>query len=205
MEKIKQFIKETGSIVLYIAIGFLLGATVYTAHAAWNDTVVTGEVLSTNLWNNMVAKLIELDDRVYTEENTPQPACNYNGTEIVASRLVWTGTTCGTYCCGSGQSCNVNCRRRNRIETEMACNGVEVTGMTLTTADAGCACPGRCDDVGDDVTDETPEDLRFYREIIKTRKDLIKSGKTEETLHQMNSSQVLVFRFQLERKKYGKN
>ena len=61
MEKIKKFLKQAGRPVLYVMIGFVLGATVYTAYAAWSDTVVTGEVLSTNLWNNMVAKLVDLE------------------------------------------------------------------------------------------------------------------------------------------------
>ena len=90
MKKIKQFIKIVGSPVLYVMVGFLLGVIVYTAHAAWNDIVYTDEVIYTSLWNNTVNKLIELDDRMYIEETTPEPSCNYTGTQVIGNGLEMT-------------------------------------------------------------------------------------------------------------------
>ena len=71
MEKIKQFLKQGAKPILYILIGFILGIAIYTAQAAWDTTVAPTQPLTADLWNDIVAKLVELDlaDVHYEHDN----------------------------------------------------------------------------------------------------------------------------------------
>ena len=61
MIKIKKFLKQGLKPILYVIVGFILGVAIYTAQAAWNTTVAPTDPLTAELWNDVVAKLVELD------------------------------------------------------------------------------------------------------------------------------------------------
>ncbi len=73
MKKIKQFLKQGAKPILYVLVGFILGIAIYTAHAAWDTTVVPTQPLTADLWNDIVAKLVELDNA------PPVAGCNWEG------------------------------------------------------------------------------------------------------------------------------
>ena len=73
MEKIKKFLKQGARPILYVLVGFILGVAIYTAQAAWDTTVTPGVALTADLWNDIVAKLVELDNAV------PPAGCNWEG------------------------------------------------------------------------------------------------------------------------------
>jgi len=62
--------------VLYLLIGLFLALAIFGVQAAWNSTVSSGQPLTSALWNDMVAKLVELDGRYcYTNYSTSSTLC----------------------------------------------------------------------------------------------------------------------------------
>ena len=63
MKKLTKILKLILDRSLFIFIGLCLSISIFAVQAAWNSTVSTGQTLTTTLWNEMVAKLVELDGR----------------------------------------------------------------------------------------------------------------------------------------------
>jgi hypothetical protein len=57
-------IKISNSRLLFLLIGILLAISVSGVWAAWNSTVSGGQTLTSVLWNDVVAKLADLDTRL---------------------------------------------------------------------------------------------------------------------------------------------
>ena len=89
---LKKF-KLSNSRLLFLLIGILLAISVTGVWAAWNSTVGSGQTLTSVLWNDVVAKLVELNSRLMTLEGTPSSCTiNYASTqEIGTSATVITG------------------------------------------------------------------------------------------------------------------
>ncbi|MCG2700733.1 hypothetical protein L6267_01030 [Candidatus Parcubacteria bacterium] len=75
---LKKIFKFVSSRALYLLIGLFLALAISTVYAAWNTTIVpnSGTPLTSALWNDMVAKLVELDGRYcYTNYSTSSTLC----------------------------------------------------------------------------------------------------------------------------------
>lgn len=74
---IKKIFKFVSSRAMYLLIGLFLALAIFGVRAAWNSTVSSGQPLTSALWNDVVAKLVELDNRnCYTYYSTSLSSCN---------------------------------------------------------------------------------------------------------------------------------
>jgi hypothetical protein len=60
----KKLGKFITSKMLYILLGVLISLSIFAARAAWDSYVGSGQTLTPTLWNDVVDKLIELDNSV---------------------------------------------------------------------------------------------------------------------------------------------
>lgn len=60
---IKKSVKFVTSRVFYVILGLFFALAIYTVQAVWSDTVSSGQTLTPALWNDIAAKLVELDNR----------------------------------------------------------------------------------------------------------------------------------------------
>lgn len=81
----KNFLKKHSSKVIFLIIGICISLTVYSVRAAWNSTVTTQQTLTTNLWNDMVAKLQNLESRTSNLESVPADVipCAWDGNRTI--------------------------------------------------------------------------------------------------------------------------
>ncbi|MDP3042928.1 MAG: hypothetical protein Q8N21_00805 [bacterium] len=63
-EQIKKLSKFIASRMFYLILGISVAVAIPIAYAAWNSTVSSGQTLTTALWNDMVAKLVELNNKI---------------------------------------------------------------------------------------------------------------------------------------------
>ncbi|MFH1662200.1 MAG: hypothetical protein ABIA02_03840 [Candidatus Falkowbacteria bacterium] len=82
--KLKKISKLVSSRMLYLCLGLFFALSIFVANAAWNSTVSTSDPLTATLWNDVVAKLVDIDNQLTRN-------CN-----------VITGNE-GTVCCPAGQ------------------------------------------------------------------------------------------------------
>ena len=91
-------LKLSKSRLLFLLIGILLAISVSGVWAAWNSTVSGGQTLTSILWNDVVAKLINLDGRVGTLES--------GGGAVTTNTCHW---VIGTNICSGGTTIDVIC------------------------------------------------------------------------------------------------
>lgn len=60
----KKLFQRISSRTFYLILGLGIAIAVPMAYAAWNTTVSSGQTLSVNLWNDVVAKLVQLDNKI---------------------------------------------------------------------------------------------------------------------------------------------
>lgn len=60
---LKKILKTVSSRMFYLLIGLFLALGIFAAQAAWNSYVGGGQTLTATSWNEIVAKLVELDGR----------------------------------------------------------------------------------------------------------------------------------------------
>lgn len=70
--------KLSNSRLLFLLIGILLAISVSGVWAAWNSTVSGGQTLTSSLWNDVVAKLTDLDTRTAALESGAGASINYS-------------------------------------------------------------------------------------------------------------------------------
>jgi len=70
-EKLQKISKFIVSRMFYLILGICIAVAIPIAYAAWNSTVSSGQTLTTTLWNDVVAKLVELNNRVGNVEGAP--------------------------------------------------------------------------------------------------------------------------------------
>lgn len=117
MQKIGKFI---ASRMFYLILGICIAVAIPIAYAAWNSTVSSGQTLTTALWNDVVAKLVELDSRTTTLESG----------NIYRTGWQLTPNTCYTRC---GADFCVGTEQDNS-NLMYSCNDVWVAGKKL------CVC-----------------------------------------------------------------
>ncbi|MCG2695344.1 hypothetical protein L6248_00165 [Candidatus Parcubacteria bacterium] len=65
--KIFIFLRKSAGFIssraLYLLIGLFLALAIFGVQAAWNSTVSSGQPLTSALWNDVVAKLVDLDNK----------------------------------------------------------------------------------------------------------------------------------------------
>jgi hypothetical protein len=61
---LKKILKTLSSRALYLVLGLSLAVLIFTAKAAWNDRVTTGQTLTSTLWNDLVAQVESLTNRI---------------------------------------------------------------------------------------------------------------------------------------------
>ena len=71
----KKIMKIFTSRVFYLILGLFLALGVFVVHAAWNSTVSNGQTLTAASWNEIVAKLVELDARPSAGTPTMESRC----------------------------------------------------------------------------------------------------------------------------------
>lgn len=60
---LKKILKAVSSRAFYLILGLFLALGIFAAQAAWNSYVSGGQTLTATSWNEIVAKLVELDAR----------------------------------------------------------------------------------------------------------------------------------------------
>lgn len=60
---IRKILKIISTKTFYILIGIFLSLSIFTVQAAWNSKVSSGQTLAGSLWNDMVDKLTDLDNK----------------------------------------------------------------------------------------------------------------------------------------------
>lgn len=95
MNKLKEILRLVSSRSLYFFLGILFVLAIPVVYAAWNSTVSSGQTLTATLWNDVVAKLVELDNR--TNSSSPHMTC------ATVSRD--SGVDCNTTCTNDGMIC----------------------------------------------------------------------------------------------------
>ena len=101
MNKLKKFkanfkVKLWPSIIITVCAVVLLSGGYYT-YAAWNSTVGTGQSLTITLWNDVVAKLVELENRTNPASASPRMTCETVDRDAPAD--------CNTTCANDGYMC----------------------------------------------------------------------------------------------------
>lgn len=95
LQKISKFI---ASRMFYLILGICVAIAIPIAYAAWNSTVSSGQTLTTALWNDAVAKLVELNGRTTTLES----AGNSWTSATTDCYIQNTGLACTWYNCADG-------------------------------------------------------------------------------------------------------
>lgn len=80
----KNFIKNYSGKIIFLIIGVCISLTIYGVRAAWDSPVTSGQTLTRTLWNDIVAKLVDLDTRVENIETSDSPL------RLIASASNWT-------------------------------------------------------------------------------------------------------------------
>ena len=95
---IKKILKFISSRALYLLIGLFLALAIFGVQAAWNSTVSSGQPLTSALWNDVVAKLVELDNKnlsCTTVSATDSSAGNFDLSSSCAAGYACTGCSVG--------------------------------------------------------------------------------------------------------------
>lgn len=107
-----KIIKNISVKIIILIVGVFISLSFYGVRAAWDSTVSSGQTLTQILWNDMVAKLSDLDNRVNTIETTGKAyqllATASNWTEEARTYMYPNGTVSFTTDYGfGGQYVNV--------------------------------------------------------------------------------------------------
>lgn len=129
---IKKILKFVSSRALYLLIGLFLAMTISAVYAAWNTKIVpnSSTPLTSTLWNDVVAKLVDLDNKYcYTYYSTSSTSCTCPAGETNKKDLGLWG-----HCVSFGGAGNVFIFRPHGLSCD------DLWSRVSTSVDQGSAC-----------------------------------------------------------------